>query len=179
MYKLDKFKTTLFLSALQFIFLLRPNLRTCQRTAHLAYVDADESGRCQELWNLLRYESVALLLTLRLSRSRYFFATSEVRNIIGFINNIDFTFSTFSVQSILPKELQFVLQDMKGPLAGAALSTPVEQAELSGYNYNGNPVHACGCRSMGLTVVLVGLFALPAWLGKQALALSNRVLCST
>ncbi len=45
---------------------------------------------------------------------------------------------------------------MKGTLAGAALTTPVAQGELSGYNYNENPVHACGYRSRGLTVVLVG-----------------------
>ncbi len=78
-----------------------------------------------------------------------------MRNITGFANNRHFTFSTFSVQSKLPKELQFFFQVKKGPLAGAALSTPVAHAELSGYNYNGNPVHACGYRSMGLTVVLV------------------------
>ncbi len=66
-------------------------------------------------------------------------------------------FHFFSAQSLLPKELQFVLQVKKGPLAGAALSTPVAHSELSGYNYNGNPVHACGYRSMGLTDVISGI----------------------
>ncbi len=55
-----------------------------------------------------------------------------MRNIIGFINNRDFTFSFLSAQSILPKELSFVFQVKKEPLAGAALSTLVAQAELSG-----------------------------------------------
>ncbi len=88
------------------------------------------------------------LLFLRIQR------TEKHKRVLKIIETSPFPF--FSAQSILPKELQFVLQDMKGPLAGAALSTPVAQPERSGYNYKGNPVYACGYRSMGLTVVLVG-----------------------